>query len=172
LVDGDLRNPGLTRALAARPKAGLIEVLLNKDASKDELPLLYDHDRNLSVLPVVLQRRVSHTSDLLTSPRMGRVLDQLKSYGNDYIVVDLPPTGPVVDAKAFAQRLDAIVFVVEWGRTSRRLVRSTLENTPVFREKCLGVILNKSDDRKLKFYREYGSDEYYSASRYKAYYRS
>lgn len=172
LIDGDLRNPGLTRALADRPKSGLVEVLLDADTSSSDLPLLSDHDGKLSVLPTVLNRRLSHTSDLLASRRMEKVLDRFRNDGHDYIIVDLPPTGPVVDAKAFASRLDALVFVVEWGRTSRILVRSTLENTPGFREKCLGVVLNKSDESKLKLYRAYGSDEYYYASRYKSYYRS
>ena len=171
LVDGDLRNPGLTRSLASRPKSGLVEVLTGDADPEQPLPLLFDHEGKLSVLPAVLNRRVSNTSDLLASARMETVLERLKA-ANDYIVVDLPPTGPVVDAKAFARRIDAFVFVVEWGRTSRMLVRNTIEHTPIFRDKCLGIVLNKCDERKMRLYRSFGSEEYYYSSQYKSYYQS
>ena len=45
----------------------------------------------------------------------------------DWIVLDLPPLGPVVDARAMVGQIDALVLVLEWGRTTRRLVRATLE---------------------------------------------
>lgn len=171
LVDGDLRNPGLTRSLARRPQQGLVEAIAGDVDIDRELPLLFDHGGRLSVLPTVLNRRISHTSDLLASAQMDHVLQRLKA-DHDYVIVDLPPAGPVVDAKAFAGRIDAFVFVVEWGRTSRLLVRNTIEHTPVFRDKCLGVILNKCDERKMKLYRSFGSEEYYYSSKYKSYYQS
>ncbi len=56
-----------------------------------------------------------------------------------------------------AHRIDGFVFVVEWGRTARRMVRSTFQTEPQVAEKCLGVILNKADIEKMKLYRSYGS---------------
>ncbi|MCE7030857.1 polysaccharide biosynthesis tyrosine autokinase [Jiella avicenniae] len=166
LIDGDLRNPGLSRGLAGKPDTGLIEAVLGN--ASQEAVLRHDQSRQLTVLPTVLRQRVSHTSELLASPSMAAILAGYRKQF-DYIVVDLPPVGPVVDAKAFANRVDAFVFVVEWGRTSRQLVRSMMANNPVFHEKCLGVILNKSDESKMRLYRSYGSAEYY-ASRYGSYY--
>ncbi len=37
-------------------------------------------------------------------------------------------------------------------------------------DKCLGVVLNKVDQEKMKLYRMYGSSEYYSAT-YARYYK-
>jgi polysaccharide biosynthesis transport protein len=168
LIDGDLRNPGLTRNLAARPRKGLVELLT--EARQDKLPLVRDATGRLAVLPTIRQRRIVHTSELLTSPQMSDILARLRSQF-DYVIVDLPPTSPVVDAKAFAGRVDGFVFVVEWGKTSRQLVRNTMLHNRVFHEKCLGVILNKSDESRIKLYSEYGSEEYY-ASRLQSYYAS
>lgn len=167
LIDGDLRNPGLTRSLETRPQTGLIEAVL--DETMADPSLLVDASGQLSILPTVLKHRVSHTSELLSSLRMAKLLSRYRD-DYDYTIVDLPPIGPVVDAKAFANRVDAFVFVVEWGRTSRQLVRSMLQNHPVFHQKCLGVILNKSDESKMKLYQSFGSAEYYAA-RYQSYYR-
>jgi succinoglycan biosynthesis transport protein ExoP len=99
---------------------------------------------------------------------MVRLLDEAK-LNFDYIVLDLPPLGPVVDARAISPLLDTVLMVVEWGRTSRKVVRSTLLNEARLYDKCAGVILNKVNAKKMKLYRDYGSDEYYQ-SRYSAYY--
>jgi polysaccharide biosynthesis transport protein len=101
---------------------------------------------------------------------MGALVNEA-SRDYDYIVLDLPPLGPVVDARAVAARVDAFVFVVEWGKTSRQIVKSTLQQERQVAEKCLGVILNKVDNDKLKLYHKFGSSEYYQSS-YHSYYRS
>ena len=168
LIDADLRNPGLTRSLAVRPQSGLIEALL--DGHGDAKPhLVWDQSGQLAVLPAVMRQRVSHSSELLSSASMGALMNAVRPHFH-YVVVDLPPLGAIVDAKAFAHRVDAFVFVVEWGRTARHVVRSILRDNPGVRGKCLGIILTKSDSSKMKLYRAYGSSEYY-ASRYEAYYR-
>lgn len=87
----------------------------------------------------------------------------------DYVVIDLPPLGPVVDARAIAHKVDAFILVVEWGMTSRKAVRNELVKNGVVVEKCAGAILNKVDATKSKLYEAYGSSEYY-AYRYKSYY--
>ena len=48
-------------------------------------------------------------------------------------------------------------------------MRSTLAAEPLVTQKCLGVILNKVDDERMKLYRAYGASEYYY-SRYSSYY--
>jgi succinoglycan biosynthesis transport protein ExoP len=88
----------------------------------------------------------------------------------DWIIVDLPPLGPVVDARAIAPQVDAFLFVVEWGRTTRRLVRATLQADRQIRDKCLGVVLNKVDIKNLGLYEACGSKAYYSGQ-YANYYR-
>ena len=99
---------------------------------------------------------------------MNALLDIARAHF-DYIIIDLPPLGPVVDAKAINPLLDSILYVIEWGRTSRKVVRSTLLTEPDIVDKCAGVILNKVDTEKMKLYRTYGSSEYYY-SRYTSYY--
>ena len=43
----------------------------------------------------------------------------------DYVIIDVPPLGPVVDVRAAASLFDAFLFVVEWGRTPRAIVART-----------------------------------------------
>lgn len=166
LLDADIRNPGATRALARHAGEGLLEVLLEGRNMRDVL--VHDEKTRLVFLPTAVKQRVPHSSELLTSARMHKLLAEASS-AFDYIIVDLPPLGPVIDARAMAGRIDGFIFVTEWGKTARKAVRNTIENEVHIRKKCLGVILNKVDTEKLKLYRAYGSSEYYH-SRYTRYY--
>lgn len=166
LIDADLRNPGATRGIGLGAEDGLLEVLIGQRPMKEAL--FVDPKTSLTFLPAVVKRRIPHSPELLVSPAMIRLLDEAKS-NFDYIVLDLPPLGPVVDARAISPLLDTVLMVVEWGRTSRKVVRSTLSNEARLYDKCAGVILNKVDAKKMKLYRDFGSDEYYH-SRYSTYY--
>ena len=167
LIDADLRNPGLTRSVAPRSKAGLVEALLNQTPPEE----LYvtEPESKLTILPAGGIQRVTHTSELLSSPRMSQLLKTVQK-NFDYVIIDLPPMGVVVDVRAIAPMLEAFVLVTEWGRTIRRAVRTTLAAEPGIREKCLGAILNKVDGDKLRRYESYGSIEYY-AGKFAGYYR-
>jgi succinoglycan biosynthesis transport protein ExoP len=166
LIDADLRNPGATRALGQHAKEGWLEILLEGRAAASVM--LSDPDSGLKFLPAVVQRRIPHSSELLASAAMTRLL--ARAAGEfDYIVLDLPPLGPVVDARAIAPRVDGFIMVVEWGETSRKAVKDTLNAEPQITGRCLGVILNKVDASKMKLYQGYGSSDYY-ASRYTHYY--
>ncbi|NKN35657.1 polysaccharide biosynthesis tyrosine autokinase [Agrobacterium sp. a22-2] len=167
LIDSDLRNPGATRAIGRNAEAGLLEALIDNRPVRDLL--LLNQKTKLAFLPAVVTRRVPHSSELLASPAMNAIIETAKT-GFDYIVLDLPPLGPVVDARAIASRVDSFIYVIEWGNTSRKAVKSILASDMEVYDKCAGVVLNKVDEDKMKLYRAYGSSEYYS-SRYLSYYR-
>ena len=167
LIDGDLRNPGLSRAVAKSRKVGLIEGIL-QERPLNEL-VVTEPDSGLIVLPTVHHRHISHTSDMIASPGMRAILNKAEEVF-DYIIIDLPPLGPVVDVRAALSLIDTVLFVIEWGRTDRKLVRDTLHYDQRLRDKALGAVLNKVDQEKIKTYEGYYSKDYYY-SRYRNYYR-
>jgi polysaccharide biosynthesis transport protein len=168
LIDADLRNPGLSRSLVPDATDGLVE-LLRGTKSISELALV-EKESGLTIVPAVVHRRTTNSSDLLSSEAMRHLLTRLGEH-YDYIVLDLPPLGPVIDVRAAADLFDAFVFVVEWGKTERALVRSTLEMEPEVMDKCLGVILNKVDQVKMRLYEGSEYRNYYY-SKYTKYYTS
>ena len=167
LIDADLRNRGSTRAVGLHAEVGLLEVLLGERQIAEAL--LADPQTMLAFLPCALKRRIPHSSDLLASPAMERLLEEARLQ-YDYIILDLPPLRPVVDARAALPLLESLIYVVEWGATSRKIVRTSVLNEPRLHHKCAGVILSKVDPTKAKFYQDFGSEEYYT-SRYVSYYR-
>ncbi|TSE12797.1 polysaccharide biosynthesis tyrosine autokinase [Mesorhizobium intechi] len=166
LIDGDLRNPGLSRSLGMEAEQGLMEAVVNGQTWQSVGKI--DRQTKLAIIPAVLRGNFSHTSELLSSAGMRRFIENAKETF-EYIVVDLPPLGPVVDAKAFAPLVDGFVLVTEWGRTPRAMVRSMLESEPYVANKIVGAVLNKVDLKKLAKYGSFGASEKFF-DKYSSYY--
>jgi succinoglycan biosynthesis transport protein ExoP len=168
LIDGDLRARALTRWTAPNARAGLMEAVINEQPIQELL--LFEEGSGLSLLPTVSNVKPSHTSEFLASVAMKRLLEQVSSE-YDYVVIDLPPLGPVVDARAIAPQIGAFVLVVEWRKTARTVVRNILANESLLYGKCLGVVLNKVNVSDLTLFESYGSKYYYYKQYEKTYYR-
>ncbi|SIT55057.1 Succinoglycan biosynthesis transport protein ExoP [Mesorhizobium prunaredense] len=166
LVDGDLRNPGLSRSLGMEAEQGLMEAVVSGQTWQSVGKI--DRQTKLAIVPAVPRGHFSHTSELLSSAGMRRFIDNAKETFQ-YIIVDLPPLGPVVDAKAFAPLADGFVLVTEWGRTPRAMVQSILSSESYIANKIVGVVLNKVDLKKLAKYGSIGGSEKFF-DRYSSYY--
>jgi succinoglycan biosynthesis transport protein ExoP len=130
--------------------------------------LLSEPDSGLFFLPAVIKKRVQHSSEILSSAGMRNVLAEAgKAF--DYVIIDVPPLGPVVDVRAAGSMFDAFLFVVEWGRTPRIMVQNMLTSDNSLFEKTVGVLFNKVNLEKINLYEGYGSKDYYY-SRYSKYY--
>jgi polysaccharide biosynthesis transport protein len=159
LVDCDLRNPSLSRALAPRAKTGLIDVIAEKVSL--EKATWEDPSTNLSFLPVVVKFRVAHSNEILSSIATKKLFEKLReSY--DYVVVDLPPLAPVVDTRATTHLIDSYIFVVEWGRTKIDVVEHALGQAQGVYDNLLGAVLNKVDMNKFSGYAGHRESYYYN----------
>lgn len=165
LVDADLRNPTLSRNFGP-VKGGLINVLAGHSTLDESITL--DPVSGISFLPAGLEIRTPHTNELLASTAMKDMIEDLRSR-YDYVILDLPPLLPVVDARATTAYVDSYIYVIEWGQTKKEAVRHALASAPELYENILGVILNKADMAALvrydhtrksiydnKYYAQYG----------------
>jgi capsular exopolysaccharide synthesis family protein len=158
LLDGDLRNPSLTRALVGNPKVGILEVL---DGSASlESALNIDEGTGLRFLPAVVSSRAANSSDVLASDSFKEFVDRLRE-DYDFVIVDLSPVAPIVDVRATVQFIESYIYVVEWGRTEVSLVKRQLSRFPELHDRLLGVVLNKADVRVLERYDRYQYGGYY-----------
>lgn len=73
----------------------------------------------------------------------------------DYVIIDTPPLGSVIDSAVIADECDGSIIVMESGIISYRFAQDVKEQL----EKCncpiLGVILNKVDMSKQGYYGKY-----------------
>jgi len=86
---------------------------------------------------------VTNSSELLSSPKMIRLVEELKSrYERRIILFDLPSVLTNGDAMAFSPFVDCALLVVEEGETRVNDVRRALDY--LRSTNILGVVLNRS----------------------------
>ncbi len=165
LIDCDLRNPTLTRALTPNATAGIVEVLSGEKSVEEvswRCPVT-----NLAFLPATEKSGLLHTSEILASAATKKLFEQLRqSY--DYIVIDLPPLAPVVDVRATGHLVDFYFLVVEWGSTKIDVVQHALSRARPVYENLVGAVLNKTDMDQIGRYDMHRS-EYYDSKHYARY---
>ena len=149
LVDCDMRNPSLSRAIAPDAKAGILEALSGK-VPLDEV-LCKDVFLSMAFLPVFSETRIADSSDLLSSIAMKGLFDRLRS-SYDYVIVDLPPLAPLADVRATTHLVDSYLLVAEWGSTSTAIIQHALSRAPHVYDRVIGAVLNKVDLKALKLY--------------------
>ncbi|PIT04896.1 exopolysaccharide biosynthesis protein [Bradyrhizobium nitroreducens] len=158
LVDADLRNPSLSRALRPDAQAGLVDVVAHKAQLEDVVSI--DPQTGLAILTAGTTSKLLHTNEVLASKPMRDLIALLRSK-YDYVVLDMPPMAPVVDVRVTSPFVDSFVFVVEWGKTKIDVIRHNLRNAPEIQDKLLGVVLNKADTKLLARYESYHGRYYY-----------
>jgi succinoglycan biosynthesis transport protein ExoP len=156
LIDADLRNPSMTRALGYANAPGLVNMVADKSDFNDLV--ITDSKFKFDFLPSS-RMKPSNSSDILNSPTMKDMLRAAKSK-YDYVLVDLPPILPVVDVKAVAHLFDAFVLVVEWGSTSADEVLKAIGASPILSERLLGAVLNKADEAVMRRFEGYSDRRY------------
>ena len=117
LVDLDLRKPGVAQCFGIDDiEYGLVDYIKGNQ-SLEEILINPGFER-LVLLPGTPQG--AFTSEILTSPEMKRVKDEIvKRYSDRLIIFDLPAALSHDDALVFAPGCDATLMVVDEGGTTK-----------------------------------------------------
>lgn len=147
LIDGDLHTRSLTRELAPNAKSGLVEAL--NDPASLGYHVQRSKETGLDFLPSVVASRMVNSADVIGSKAMAELLKVLRDH-YEYIVIDLAPVMPVADSKAVSFLIDAMVYVIEWGQTTRSALQESVSGSEVLQKKLLGAVLNRANPKMLK----------------------
>ena len=93
-------------------------------------------------------------SELLSDPAFGELLEE-KRKEYDYIFIDTPPIGNMIDAAVVAEKSDGAVLVIESEAVSYSVAQKSLSQLERSGCKILGAVLNKVDMKKDKYYSSY-----------------
>jgi non-specific protein-tyrosine kinase len=147
LADGDLRNQTVHHRLGLPADGGLVDYLLEERS----LPELITWPGVEKLTLISGGRNIQGSSELLESPRMREMVEEMKArYPERYVLFDVPPVLAGADAMAFSSHADHIVFVVEAGRTPKTEITRALALLP--REKIVGLVLNRQDRQSIPGY--------------------
>jgi polysaccharide biosynthesis transport protein len=152
LVDCDLRRPLLTRLLTPAANSGFVDIFSGKTVFEDVIWI--DPSTGLTFLPAFMSSRLTHPNEFLASDAMHKLFDRLRE-NYDYVVVDLSPLAPFVDARATTHFIDSYFLVIEWGHTKFDAVEKALNDARSVYDNVLGVVLNKANIRVLSRYDGY-----------------
>lgn len=141
LVDLDLRHPKVHWYFGLEPALGLLDFFLTETLLSDIL-INPGIDR-LSILPG--RGEALGTSELLTGPRMKALMNEINIRKQSKIVIfDLPPLLATDDVLSTIDCYDAVLLVVEEGKSQPQEVKETLRL--LSGKNLLGTVLNKSQN--------------------------
>lgn len=141
LVDANLRQPWMLEQLGLAHRKGLSDYLTG-DAPISELLFKPANVDRLVILPG--GRPLSNSAEMLNSPRMISLAEEMKSRHHSRIIIyDLPPVLTSSDTLAFAPYVDAALLVVEEGTTQKQELEQTIEMLSV--TNIVGTVLNKAE---------------------------
>lgn len=162
LVDADLRRSMIESRFRVRytdsEKLGITHFLAGKCGQEDVL-----YTTNIKkAYHVPVGYAVSNSLALLNSPRFQILMDQLAPQA-DYLIVDAPPVGMIVDALEIAKSCDGAMLVVSYNGVRRRDLLEARQQ--IERSGCavLGTVLNKVP------FTEYNGRKYLGRSHYASY---
>lgn len=139
LVDADLRAPTLHVVTNLDNTLGLSTVLIGED-TLEVAAQAWGRHAGLDVL--TSGPTPPNPGQLLRSDAMEKFLHQAEQT-YDYVVIDTPPLGAVVDAALVAQHASGALVVARRGKTKPRLLARALDAMATANVTVLGVVMTR-----------------------------
>ncbi|MDY4833862.1 MAG: CpsD/CapB family tyrosine-protein kinase [Frisingicoccus sp.] len=151
-IDADLRKSViLSRCQVSQTVKGLSHYLSGQCAFTDAVYMT-----NVKNLHMIFAGPVPpNPAELLGSNAFKIVIEKMKTV-YDYIIIDTPPLGSVIDAAVIANECDGSILVVKSGEISRRFARKIVDQLRMADCPILGAILNSVDMKKNSYGNYYG----------------
>lgn len=169
LIDADIRKSVLaSRYQIEHAVNGLSQYL---SGQKELEEVIYDMDGNENFSLIFAGPYSPNPVVLLEGALFGQIFEKMKPV-YDYIIIDTPPMGNLIDGAIVAKHCDGAVMVIESGAISYRLEQKVETQLTMAECQILGVVLNKVDlgqygpySKYAKYgkYGKYGAYEYGSA---------
>lgn len=151
LIDGDIRKSDFVIRLGIEQEViGLSQFLSGQAEIKDLIC-----STNYPNLHIIFGDPVApNPSGLLSEDLFRTFMKEIRNY-YDYIVVDTPPVGSVIDAAVIARYCDGGIFVIEPGVVSYKLAQKCIRQIEKSGCRVIGAVMNKVDTKRDKYYSSY-----------------
>ncbi len=152
LIDADTRNSVMSGTFKSNERYQGLTSFLSGNAELSDVICDTSID-NLMILPA--GQVPPNPTSLIQNDNFKSMIETVRGL-YDYVIIDTPPLGLVIDAAILAHHSDASLLVVKVGADKRRTVTKLKEQLEQSGSVFLGVILNKYDIH-LDKYGSYGS---------------
>lgn len=157
LIDADMRKSVLAgRYQVGSVEAGLAHYLAGQK-SLDEVCM----ETDIKGMDIIFSGPyVPNPAELLENSNFHTLVDYCREH-YDYVLIDTPPLGSVIDSAIVARDVDGAVLVVEAGAISYHFVQNVKKQLEKSNVRLLGAVLNKMQMGGGKYgYGKYGYGKY------------
>ena len=152
IIDCDLRNPSIHKEFGITNVGGLTDLLIEKNNIENYIKTTEIDNLHVLTAGVI----PPNPSEILASKAMKDLLNNLKEI-YDYIFIDTPPIGIVMDAGTLANKVDASILVVKSNGVEFKQLEETKRKLDAVNANIIGVVLNayKSEKDNNYYYAYY-----------------
>lgn len=156
VIDADMRKSVMAgRNTSVEAPVGLSEVLTGLVAVKD---CLYTTQcENLSIM--FAGKYPPNPVELLGGPYFESLLQEARKV-YDYVLIDVPPLGGVIDAAVVAAKCDGTILVISDNQVRYRQAIEVAEQLKKSGSKILGVVRNNIKKKEGGYYKKYYKKSY------------
>lgn len=148
LIEADMRLPGISKFLNLSDVQGLSDYLAGEVDDEINIISRIEAKENLFILPA--GSIPPNPSELLDSSRMNELLQKL-SDKFDFIIIDLPPVGAVVDALIVGKLVDGMLLVVRKDYGNKKALNDAVRQCNFSQIKILGFVFNDASSNGKKY---------------------
>lgn len=161
-VDADIRKSSMMNRYQVKSRVSGLTQYLSGQVGRNEI----FYNTNFPNLDIIFAGPMApNPSELLEQASFEALMEFERSF-YDYVIVDTPPIGNLIDAAVVAKQCDGAILVIESGAVSRRVAEKAKEQLEKSGCRVLGAVLNKVDMRRDRYYSRYNSkySNYYNSS--------
>lgn len=148
LIDTDMRKGKQYNMFGVSPKPGLSNYLSGigldmEDKKQIEKVDNYIQETDVKNLYLITAGDIPpNPSELLISPKMNKLLENLKEK-SDIIIIDGTPCNLVTDSLVLVREVDTTIIITAYKQTKKDDLRKVIENIKDVGGKNIGIVLNK-----------------------------
>jgi capsular exopolysaccharide synthesis family protein len=153
LVDADLRKSKIKKKLSNNCTEGITSYV--KNGCSLERIICKSNMKNVDYIAAGYNS--SNPSGIIASIKFKELITCVREK-YDYVIVDTPSLGSVIDGSVVASITDGTVLIVESKAVNREVVDRTMVQLKNAKAQILGVVLNRINKRQYKKYCRYYKD--------------
>lgn len=153
LLDADIRKSVYIRRYSIKQNIQGLSQFLSGQVDKQWITY---HTNYQNMDMIFAGPLAPNPSELLGDPSFEELLEEKKDE-YDYIFIDTPPVGTMVDAAVVAEKCDGAILVIESDMVSYKVAQRAKEQIERSGCRILGAVLNKVDLKQDKYYSSYYS---------------
>lgn len=168
IVDADLRRPSIEKKLGLLTKSkGLTDLIMSGEKNIADF-MFKDEKSDLYIMPKGHADHVNST-ELFNSHRMRNLINAMEEKF-DLVIFDLPPVMAVADARILASLMDKTIYVVNWDKTPRKVIKAGLQQMFSANANIAGIALQQVNLKQYGNFSYSGSGHFYHYGKYGQYY--